>query len=603
MTSFDYRLNPIYAIKECSSCGSLYTSNCGCSKGSLEDKILVPKPPRNCVRCARCGTPVDGPYCQGCALLRKEFMEGLLTNCVENEFFKDFQDTSESSDDNTNVVNAPREPIVVNQDPGENSSPSPPHIDHCCHECGDSLDGIFCRQCTCKSCGKGAHYGYNCPPKVPIISNPEPCKNQTIDEPLQNLQSLQQQCLLGTCQRCGCNEYNGVCFYCKVGNGTPINVSTPYSSNDSPSVANHPPQPQYVPYSRELCGNDSHYSYDCPPQVHLLQTAEQGIKKIDVPSISAAPVLTVGHNAKKRKTSHSNWKGKAAKGKSDRGSKRKFESEIAPTGDPKEAVCFYCNTKGHWKRSCPKYLKDLKDGKVEKGGHSGMFMIELHNTTTSDSWVLDTGCGTHICTVLQGLKESRKLKHGELNLVMGNMKITPVTKIGKYELMLKSGVRIILNNSSPCKGIYETVECIDNGNVILNVGSSNELDKSKLWHSRLGHINKKRIAQLQKDGVLESFDFKSDDERVKELKDYWTLGHTAIFVGPFESAYNDRKTILRTDNQEKDEKQSQNDKTWTKPENGLEKLLVKTRPKQSQRSDKSKSKSTQQINSQNQSRN
>ncbi|GKB61470.1 retrotransposon protein, putative, ty1-copia subclass [Tanacetum coccineum] len=152
----------------------------------------------------------------------------------------------------------------------------------------------------------------------------------------------------------------------------------------------------------------------------LLQTAEQGIKKIDVPSISAAPVLTVGHNAKKRKTSHSNWKGKAAKGKSDRGSKRKFESEIAPTGDPKEAVCFYCNTKGHWKRSCPKYLKDLKDGKVEKGGHSGMFMIELHNTTTSDSWVLDTGCGTHICTVLQGLKESRKLKHGELNLVMGN---------------------------------------------------------------------------------------------------------------------------------------------------------------------------------------
>ncbi|GJY29611.1 hypothetical protein Tco_0405378, partial [Tanacetum coccineum] len=74
-----------------------------------------------------------------------EFMEVLLTNCVENEFFKDFQDTSESSDDNTNVVNAPREPIVVNQDPSENSSPSPPHIDHCCHECGDSLDGIFCR--------------------------------------------------------------------------------------------------------------------------------------------------------------------------------------------------------------------------------------------------------------------------------------------------------------------------------------------------------------------------------------------------------------------------------------------------------------------------
>ncbi|GJW77998.1 retrotransposon protein, putative, ty1-copia subclass [Tanacetum coccineum] len=170
----------------------------------------------------------------------------------------------------------------------------------------------------------------------------------------------------------------------------------------------------------------------------LLQTAKQWIKKIDVPSTSAAPVLTVGHNAKKRKTSHSNWKGKTTQGKSDRGSKRKAEYEIAPTRDPNELVCFYYNTKGHWKRSCPKYLKDLKDGKVEKGAHLGMSMIELYNTTTSDSWVLDTGCGTHISTVLQGLKESRRLKHRELNLVMGNRKITHVTRIGKYELMLKS---------------------------------------------------------------------------------------------------------------------------------------------------------------------
>nr|GEX31630.1 hypothetical protein [Tanacetum cinerariifolium] len=88
----------------------------------------------------------------------------------------------------------------------------------------------------------------------------------------------------------------------------------------------------------------------------LLKTAKQGIKKSDVPSTSAAPVLTVGHNAKKRKTSLSNWKGKATQGKSERGSKRKVKYEIAPTSDPKEAVCFYCNTKGHWKRSCPNFV-------------------------------------------------------------------------------------------------------------------------------------------------------------------------------------------------------------------------------------------------------
>nr|GFA70046.1 hypothetical protein [Tanacetum cinerariifolium] len=77
--------------------------DCCCSKGNVEDKILVPKPPKNC---ARCGHQVDGPYCQGCALLRKKFEEDLRT------YFQDIQNTSESSDDSTNVVNAPREPFM-----------------------------------------------------------------------------------------------------------------------------------------------------------------------------------------------------------------------------------------------------------------------------------------------------------------------------------------------------------------------------------------------------------------------------------------------------------------------------------------------------------
>nr|GFC66954.1 hypothetical protein [Tanacetum cinerariifolium] len=91
---------------------------------------------------------------------RKKLKEVWFTICDEHKFFQDFLNTSESSNDNSNVVNMPQEPIVFNQDPGENSSQSPPHIDHhCCYRCGNSLDGIFCQRCTCKSCGKGAHYG------------------------------------------------------------------------------------------------------------------------------------------------------------------------------------------------------------------------------------------------------------------------------------------------------------------------------------------------------------------------------------------------------------------------------------------------------------
>ncbi|GKA71949.1 hypothetical protein Tco_0778165 [Tanacetum coccineum] len=191
-----------------------------CIKGNLDDKILVPEPDSS-PRCAKCKTPVDGPYCRGCALLRKKFKEDLITYCVENGIFQECQDTFESSDNNTNVVNAPREPFVVNQDPGVKSSQDPPQIDHnCCYECGDSLDGIFCRQCICKSCGKGAHYGYNCPPKDPINSKSEPC-NQTINEIPQTLPSLDPS------------------YYSLP------HVLKPNFVGDSPNFSYPPPQPQF----------------------------------------------------------------------------------------------------------------------------------------------------------------------------------------------------------------------------------------------------------------------------------------------------------------------------------------------------------------------
>ncbi|GKC56247.1 hypothetical protein Tco_1083845, partial [Tanacetum coccineum] len=168
----------------------LYTADFCCSKGGLEDKILVPKPPQNC---ATCGKPVDGLYCRS-------------------------------------------------------SSAFVPK----CFEC--KADGIFCQQCTCKSCGNGAHIGYNCPPKVPIISNPEQC-NQTINELPQTLPSVHPTC--------NYEDENSFTY-----------DSKPNSFNDSPSVLTHPPQLQFETYLCELCGNNAHYGYDCPPQFPLVYEQE-----------------------------------------------------------------------------------------------------------------------------------------------------------------------------------------------------------------------------------------------------------------------------------------------------------------------------------------
>nr|GEW05521.1 (E)-beta-ocimene synthase, chloroplastic-like [Tanacetum cinerariifolium] len=154
------------------------------------------------------------------------------------KFSKDFLNTSESSNDDFHVVSMRQEPIVFNQDPSENSSQSPPQIDHhCCSGCGNSLDGIFCQRCTSKSCGKDensfaydstpnlvkdspnvfnppsqppmysnefcgddAHYSYDCPLQVLFIYDPEPCYNQDFNFP-QNFQSFQQQ--YPCCENCG----------------------------------------------------------------------------------------------------------------------------------------------------------------------------------------------------------------------------------------------------------------------------------------------------------------------------------------------------------------------------------------------------------------
>ncbi|GKC71088.1 hypothetical protein Tco_1116971 [Tanacetum coccineum] len=248
MASLDHRLNPIFSIKECMTCGALYTADFCCSKEGLEDKILVPKPPQNC---ATCGKPVDDLYCRHCVFVRKCLNEGWYTIHDENEILN----TSESSKNNTNVVSAPQEPFVFNQDPGVNSLQSPLQINHnCCYKCGDLLDGIFCQQCTCKSCGNGAHIGYNCPPKVPIISNPEQC-NQTINELPQTLPSVHPTC--------NYEDENSFTY-----------DSKPNSFNDSPSVLTHPPQLQFETYLCELCGNNAHYGYDCPPQFPLVYEQE-----------------------------------------------------------------------------------------------------------------------------------------------------------------------------------------------------------------------------------------------------------------------------------------------------------------------------------------
>lgn len=71
-------------------------------------------------------------------------------------------------------------------------------------------------------------------------------------------------------------------------------------------------------------------------------------------------------------------------------------------------------------------------------------MIEIHGTFTSNSCILDTTCRTYICTDVHGLKGSRKSRHRELDLIMGNKQITYVDRIADYKLKLFDDLYMVL---------------------------------------------------------------------------------------------------------------------------------------------------------------
>nr|GEW77503.1 hypothetical protein [Tanacetum cinerariifolium] len=231
MTSFDYRLNPLYPIKECSSYGDLYPIDYCCSEGSLRDRIicdlnktpdLSQRPPQNC---PKCGNPVDSHYCQGCALLRKKFKEDLFTYCIENGILQDLLDASEPSNNNTNIVNALQEPFVVKQDPDENS-----------HK-------VLHKSTTIVVTGV-------------VI---QPFDNQTVDELPQTVPG-----------------FDPTCYSEDVTSFT--YDSTSNLVYDSPNVFNPPLQP--LTYSYEFCENDAYYGHNCSLQV--LSLAWETILEIEL---------------------------------------------------------------------------------------------------------------------------------------------------------------------------------------------------------------------------------------------------------------------------------------------------------------------------------
>ena len=160
------------------------------------------------------------------------------------------------------------------------------------------------------------------------------------------------------------------------------------------------------------------------------------------------------------------------------------------------------------------------------------------------------GAVAHICNSLQGLQRTGRLEKNEVTMRVGNGATIFAQAIDIYTLHLPSELTIELDNCyyvpAICKNIMygsclihddfsfksENNGCsiylknmfygfasmknglfyldLDCSNAVLNI-SSKRLKKDEnttyMWHCRLGHVGKKRMQKLHKDGILQTFDF------------------------------------------------------------------------------------------------
>ena len=274
-----------------------------------------------------------------------------------------------------------------------------------------------------------------------------------------------------------------------------------------------------------------------PELLNMLKTAESHTKK------EKAPLLLVDRINKKK----SGKKGFSRKLNPKGGINKNKKGKKAA----KQSTCFFCGKAGHWKRNCKAYLANVKPGASD--APKGMY--EIHailtlNSSVSNTWVLDTACGHHICKSLQGLHKLKVLKEGDFNLYGASGDIIQVEAVGTYELKLPSGkilelencyympkvirnivsiplllkqgyvmdvtstgCSIMLSNEIICSGIFNNgILTLSLGNSVFNVNNKRKRDSfndTLLWNYCLGHVSESRISKLYKEKFLDPYDFES----------------------------------------------------------------------------------------------
>nr|GEX84862.1 hypothetical protein [Tanacetum cinerariifolium] len=223
----------------------------------------------------------------------------------------------------------------------------------------------------------------------------------------------------------------------------------------------------------------------------------------------------------------------------------------------KDFVCHHYKEVGHWKRNCPFYQAELKKRKnasiANTSGYAMPKEIEVSLILNSLNKDYDQFVQNYN---MHSMRKSIVELHAMLKL---HEKV--VEAIGSFDLVLPCGLIIVLDNChfapTITKGVVSVSHLVNSGYIhrfmnygisvlkdnvfyfnaiphhgiygidmhnfypnvssmfnVSNKRANHALDSSYLWHCRLGHINKKHMDKLQRDGILQL----THDESLEKCK-------------------------------------------------------------------------------------
>ncbi|GJU60345.1 retrotransposon protein, putative, ty1-copia subclass [Tanacetum coccineum] len=193
----------------------------------------------------------------------------------------------------------------------------------------------------------------------------------------------------------------------------------------------------------------------------------------------------------------------------------------------KDSICHHYKEVGGWRRNYPSYHAELKKRKnVSVASTSSIFTIEFY-VFPNKTWVYDTAVeaiGSFDLIIPSCLIIVLDNCHFAPTITRGVVSISRLVNNSYIHTFTNYGISVLKDNvfyfnAIPRDGIYE----IDMHNIYPNVSSmynvtnkrsKHALDSSYLWHCRVGHINKKCMDKLQRDGILQP----THDESLEKCK-------------------------------------------------------------------------------------